>query len=280
MRNLFITPNAEPRANSLLERHYAAGSINQAALNASTDTKSTTAVHSLQTHAGGGYGFWPELDQTVAVVRNMVAPIMPNDAEDTYDIRTTDLTSGPAAFVTLGENQSGTISARFTYITSSPPYNDGPLFIFAMIDNGTGEIESMCIAPDPPWGNNGPTSIKPDFYQGNKGYKRVKKAKKEKGELILPIEYDIKDVEITMDYKDSDMDLIPHPFIAMDMTGKTVVIIEPGSDMCCQLHELHETGETINTLFHDRKLLIDNTPLEMKAPLGTMPVIAKWKLTK
>src|SRR3990167_709514 len=65
------------------------------------------------------------------------------------------------------------MSAQQRYVQASPPYNlgdgDVPLFVFVVV-NSLGKIESTYVAQDPPWANNGPTNIQPDFIdlQGRK----------------------------------------------------------------------------------------------------------------
>ena len=266
--------------NSVGENQYIAGSVNQAALKTTTDTKSTSTTGVVVTLAGGEYGFYLQIKSDATTQHHVTSFIQPNTAASTYTAFTTTITNSYLTRLYHGVSGGNTIYAQQRYIQACPPYNHGPLFIFGMVDNGTGNIESLSISPDPPWANNGPTNIRPDFYKDGKEYKRIKKAKKNAGKLILPIEYEKAEQEITMDYKDSDMELIPHPFQGNDLTGKTIVIVEPGSDLCCELYELHETGENINELIHDGYIVIDNQPLTMSAPKECMPVKAKWKLTK
>jgi len=265
--------------SSVGESQYVSSSINQAALKTTTDSTSTATTGVMTSLAGGEYAFALQINSNGTSQNHIATVISANTAASTY----TSITLTPGGtYVTrifIGVSGGNTINAKHRYIQASPPYNHGPLFIYVILDK-SGNVETVSIAPDPPWANNGPTNIRPDYRNSDKLYKRIKKAKKENGRLILPIEYEISEQEITMDYKDSDMDLIPHPFQGNDLTGKTIAIIEPGSDLCCELFELHETGEDINELFHDGYFVIDNKPLTMKAPLECVPVSAKWKLNK
>lgn len=254
---------------------YIASSVNQTALKTTTGEGSTTgtAIYALP---GGSYGFFIRIRNSGAGTASI------EDESEQTDPSSDTIYSTVSTTFTMGlsiQATAGTTYLEQRYIQASPPYNLGPLFIYVIIDKN-GNIETVSIAPDPPWANNGPTNIRPDYYSAGKGYKKIKKAKKSGDKLILPIEYEVSEQEITMDYKDSDMNLIPHPFQGNDLTDKTIAIIEPGSDLCCELFELHETGESISELFHEGYFTIDNQPLTMKAPMECMPVSAKWKLTK
>lgn len=266
-------------APKIQEAAMGSASVNQAALKTTTDSTSTATTGVMTSLAGGEYAFALQVNSNASSQYHIATVISPNTAANTY----TGITLTPGGTYTtrifIGVAGGNTINARHRYIQASPPYNNGPLFIYVIIDK-SGNIETVSIAPDPPWANNGPTNIRPDYYRDGKKYKRVKKAKKNNGKLILPPEYDEYEQEITMNYKDSDIDIIPHPFQGNDLTNKTIAIIEPGSDFCCQLAELHESEENVNQLFHDGYIVLDNKSLGMKAPKECMPVSAKWKLTK
>jgi len=253
-------------------------SVNQAALKTTTHAISTASTHLLTTFNGGEYGFWPNIYNATSTQLNMALLSSHITSVGTYTTIGTTLGGTYVNRITLGVG-GGTIFAQQRYIQASPPYNDGPLFIYVIIDK-SGNIETVSIAPDPPWANNGPTNIRPDYFKDGKGYKKIKKAKRNNGKLVLPIQYDISEQEITLDYKDSDMNLIPHSFQGNDLSDKTIAIIEPGSDLCCELYELHETGENVNEIIHDGYLVIDNEPLKRKAPKECIAVSAKWKFTK
>ena len=140
------------------------------------------------------------------------------------------------------------VTARSRYIQASPPYDigDGHIhtFIYLVIENGTGKILESLHAADPTWANNGPTDIRPEYEKDGKLYKHIKRFDKTK-------KYSDPDCitntleEITLDYKNSDMDLLPHPYIGRtDMEGKSVVLIDPCSDIALKIEELKEVGET------------------------------------
>jgi hypothetical protein len=207
------------------------------------------------------------------------------------------------------------------YVQASPPYDLGdgevPLFLFALVDS-LGKIVATYTAEDPPWANNGPTDIRPTFRLNGKGWK-VRRPKpnlaalgnpaQRQAELIRlaarriappdagklarndPLEvarlksagFEI--VEVTQAIKNADMPLIPHPFLGNDMTGKTVVLLDPMSSIVERMLDIVASGERVSEILHGGAhggggyLAIDNVPLARGAPPGVMPVDVKWKVT-
>lgn len=217
---------------------------------------------------GGGYAFrilikWAS---SPGVYDNFNGYVDYNGADTTF-------IAPQLSFEVDGPTGSNTGYGREYYIQASPPYDlgDGEVgqFIFALIDNGTGLVEKTYSAQDAPWHNNGPTNIAADYYdKEGRGWK--KRRVKGKNELV----------EITQEVKQADMEVIPHPFIGHDLTGKTVVLIDPVSDLSWELRELQEKGECICELLHERKLIVDNAPLVRATPKDVMAVTAKWKNSK
>jgi len=101
------------------------------------------------------------------------------------------------------------------------------------------------------------------------------------GDLLVP-SYEVvgrEQIEITQAMKQRDMAMIPHPFLGNDLTGKTVVLLDPVCDTTWRLAEYHENGVSPNELLHDDYLRIDNTALNRASPPGVMVVPYRWKLT-
>jgi len=170
-----------------------------------------------------------------------------------------------------------------------------------MID-GADAIVATCTAPDPPWANNGPTSIRPDFWKDKRSAALQKKSPPEPEDL-LPMKRVLKraaapeqggdleayldslrkpqyeEVEVTQAVKQRDMPLIPHPFIGNDLTGLRVVLLEPVGALCECLSALHAGEESIADLLHNGYLILDNDPLDLAAPPGVIPVRFRWKST-
>lgn len=202
---------------------------------------------------------------------------------------------------TTGSAQTYYFQSR--YITASPPYDIGdgdiPLFVFARIDNATGTIEAVSSAPEAPWHYNGPTKISSQWKDSQGlGHRKIctseyerlinKRSLKDllrnpgtRSEAIALIEDDTEhELVIDQDVKNADMNLIPHPFLNDDLTGKTVVLLDPVSKLVEQLYMIHESEEdSVSTIVHENLIYIGNTGLNRVTPSGVMVVSANWKNT-
>ena len=87
--------------------------------------------------------------------------------------------------------------------------------------------------------------------------------------------------EITQAIKNADMPLIPHPFMGNDLTGKTVVLLDPVCDLMWDIAEMckYHDGFNINELLHEGYIAIDNQPLNRAGPPNIPIVGFKWKKT-
>ena len=140
--------------------------------------------------------------------------------------------------------------------------------------------------------HNGPTRALYQFTQDKKrimGVRRlqsVTRAQVDKNPKLLDqwleerIEPKYEIFEIDQQFKNADMNLIPHPFIGMEgaFPGKKVshVIIDPPNT--AKLLELHNTsgdGESLNDLIHAGYITIDNNKIRRKCPKGVGA--HKWK---
>ncbi len=184
------------------------------------------------------------------------------------------------------------------YIQASPPYDlgDGEIarFIFLLL-NSNGELHGHQEAAEAPWHYHGPTNIKAVFYRNGKGYRLRRDMSKipftleeAKADPVKLAEYmaafnsaPIVEEEITQAIKNADMPLIPHPFMGNDLTGKTVVLLDPVSDLTWKLAEMCECHDqfNLNELLHAGRFIIDNTPLPRKGPPGVPVVGYRWKNT-
>jgi len=239
---------------------------------------------------GGQYGFYPQLDEESAGTGPHSASIFSSF----------NLDAGPTAFIWLdasGASGSEGIYAYQRYVTASPPYDLGdgtiPLFIFIEVDS-IGKISRTYVAPDAPWHNNGPTNIRAKHYdvQG-RGYRKVKrllaehgsiKAAKAAGLSLAQIaarlaDDPLEEIEITQAIKQADMPLLPHPFLGNDLTGKTIVLLDPVSPFVERLFRLHEAGESVSDLLHSEDIKFANTALPRSGPPGVLCVAPRWKLT-
>ncbi|KKL07391.1 hypothetical protein LCGC14_2586470, partial [marine sediment metagenome] len=184
----------------------------------------------------------------------------------------------------IGEGGSGTMTVRQRFVQASPPYNmgDGNVFsfIFAIFDNLSNEIEAIYHAPDPPWANNGPTDIRPDRIDLKTGklYKTIKIIGEDKSLFMDPdFIQESEEIEITADFKNSDMDLIPHPFQGNDLTGKTVIMFDPMSVIVERLEDIKNSGGDASEIIFGNYLNIDNEELNRARPPGVMSVSISMK---
>ncbi len=134
----------------------------------------------------------------------------------------------------------------------------------------------MFQADDPPWANNGPTNIRADRFDPatDKRFRTVR-TRKPLTNANDPDFWTDSEIEITADYKNSDMGLIPHPFIGNDLTGKTIVMVDPRMKLVERLHEMQAAGESPVELFHNDNIRVGNTDIPaVTRPDGVMVVNA------
>lgn len=148
------------------------------------------------------------------------------------------------------------------YHSASRPYDLGDgecgLFVYTLI-RGDPTKFSVSVSPDPVWAYNGPTDIRPDWFDKKTGkkYKRLRRpalcrADLESGKcdmadyLAAQKEAPIEDVEITPEYKNADMALIPHSWSSAPQG--TICLLDPVNTH--DLLALHEAGEDIADLIH------------------------------
>ena len=125
------------------------------------------------------------------------------------------------------------------YINSSPPYNFGEAFVYVAYDKD-GKIVGISAALDPTWAHHGPHSIvpthrsksgKPLVYQDMLDGVIFSEAMKDKARRLAYLKGELikerGEVEITVDYKDTDMHTHPHPF-GSDSVAR-VVLMHPDS---------------------------------------------------
>jgi hypothetical protein len=189
------------------------------------------------------------------------------------------------------------------YITASEPYDLGdgdiPLFLEAIIDNGSGNILALNSSIDPVWANNGPTNIRPDRIdkKSGRGFKMVydfprglEKPLPQESSLDARIAHQkaraefmktpaYKEIEITKEFKNTDMPDIPHHFQGNDLTGKTIVLLDPVSPVVEELMLLRDAGNDINKMIMDGYFNIDATQITRNGPPGVQVVSVDWKNT-
>lgn len=280
-------------SGTISQSQIASSAVGQGELKSTVQSSSgtlTTGSYQSVTLTGGTYSF------------NFLGSIYYGANAATANLFPDTNTNGQTTKVILYQNSGSSKNYYYQcrYVQASPPYNLGngdiPLFVFAIVDNVTGDILSVDIAEDPPWANNGPTNIRPDFVKDGKKYQRHIKLP---GNKILPpsiarknitnqfaspvarkaIMNAIKtpvyvDVELTQAIKQADMPLIPHPFIGNDLTGKTVVMLDPVGSVVDDLYYLQ--GDNLTDIVRDN-LIIGNTDIGAASPPNVVPVSAAWK---
>lgn len=181
-------------------------------------------------------------------------------------------------YVCLVTGNNGSAYAKTFFVNASPPFDlgDGEIPIFTWILMNGQEIECVSTSPAPTWAYNGPTNITPDRVQkvGSelKKFKNIRSIDEETGEVS------IQEVEIDMAMKNADIDLLPHPFISNDLTGKQVILLDPPDTG--YLLNLHLSGESVNDLIHKDYLRLDNSPINRSVPNGVLASRFRWKNTQ
>ena len=92
------------------------------------------------------------------------------------------------------------------------------------------------------------------------------------------------EIEITPEYKNTDMALVPHPFNGNDLTGKSIVLLNYDGSLCHELADYHQNlfdcpEANVSEMLY-KYIDIDNKALDIESPPGVMVVNAKWKLTR
>lgn len=269
-------------SGGILQADIGAAQIGQGELKTAIGEVSVTANNNFQNLLlilpGGEYGFYVQTKKSTGIV-------------DTLNVQMVSTTAFGASYGTNIQLQVDTtisfqivtLSAQHRYFQASPPYDmgDGNVmsFIFAIINNATGLIEAAYHAPDPPWANNGPTNIRPDRIDSKTGkqYKTIQTLGADKLRLMDPDFIIESEMEITAAFKNSDMALIPHPFIGNDLTGKTVVLLDPMSVVVERLERIKNAGGDAEEILYGNYLNIGNSELNRARPPGVMSVSIAMK---
>lgn len=233
--------------------------------------------------AGGTYSFWTGSSSATS-------------SESSAALNGAAFSTGNAAAGVIGIGHIGSTSFSGSffiderYVQASPPYGDAnedwPLFVYVMRRIADGVILSASVSPDPTWAYHGPTNIQYDFkdvdgrlkkkiraadFGQTKLSKEILKAIKTKNlakqdELFAKYASSpIIEVEVTKEYKNSDMDTHPHPWMGNDLTGFEIILLEPRRTE--RLYMLHMDGESIRDL-----VLADNISIQGDAPGHLKPV--------
>lgn len=247
----------------------ASGAVGQTELKTTTeeDSKSGSGTQLIVTSAGE-YGFVPVAKSSTTNTTNM--GVLGGVMDDVSLLGVTSYTS----YISISSSTLYTTYGQTRYVTASPPYDlgDGQIDLFAWVLIGSNnQIKAIQTSITPPWAYNGPTDIRPDKTVKGKKIKTKKEINEQTGEIVT------KEFEITMAFKNSDMNLIPHPFVNLE-ENDTVILLDP-PDMG-YLAECREAGLSINSLLHDDYLRVDNVPINRASPIGVTPCRFKWRDTQ
>ena len=264
-----------------------AGGVTQSKLATSTETDAGGLTANHHVVSAGAYCFYPQVVWASGSGTDSTSNMQILNCSGSSYVRT-------ASYVTLiyinTTAAGGDMSARFRYVTASPPYNLGdgdiPLFVWCVMEGNT--MGSIQVSRTPPWAYNGPTSISAERYDGDRAFRKLwmpDNDQTKKGALKasrMPMAQRLKtkgsyqEVEIDQSIKNADMDLIPNPFFANNLSGKQVVLLDPMSPDLLKLDEFHEAGENIVTIIRDY-LNIGNTAINRAVPNGVMAVDFSFK---
>lgn len=204
-----------------------------------------------------------------------------------------DVAAGVIGIANLDASAGNTFYVDERYVQSSPPYRLGPLFVYLLI-NPDGSYNSIRVSQDPPWAYWGPTDIRPQYYRDGKPYRMVESidglpirtAMKSADVLQRMVAEEIEiakvEQEITIEYKDSDMAIVPHLFSANTLAGRTVAMIDPGSRIIDALNLLleNENAGEVRKLIEANYLIVDSSPIALpNSPPGVSILRARWKLS-
>ena len=215
-----------------------------------------------------------------------------------------DTAAGTIGFYASSGNKTVYIDER--YITASPPYDLGdgeiPLFLYAAISSNN-ELIGYSVAKDPTWAYNGPTDIRPTKTDKKTG-KKYRKIKRFKDNGLSIIEAKQKtpeaferwltreereviedEVEVDTNFKNSDMNLCPHPWFdnqSQEMQSATKVLLNPYSSKVIRLCDVFDDGgaREVANIIKNGFVKIDNQELSFKKPSGLIVVDFSWRNSK
>ena len=202
--------------------------------------------------------------------------------------------------ISLIAHSIGAMYAQQRYINSSPPFDLGDgrvgLFIFTVINNTTGNVETVYSADVAPWHYNGMTNIqgkvdkegrkwqmRKDMSNHGRSWEQAKTNPKFISEYAQAFTTaPLVKREVTQDILQADMETIPHPFLDNNLTGSNITTVFPVSDLNHELAEMLAAHDefNLNELLHDGHLEISNTGLKRSGPVGILIPSFKWKQTK
>jgi len=222
---------------------------------------------------GGQYGLWPEVAASLVSYRSAWVP----GTEGTSYVN--------AAYALMFDNSSQTVYGRQRYITSSAPWTDAEgkeaAGFFYLLLNEAEEIVSHYLAEAPPWGYNGPTSVRADRIcpKTKKKFRTILK-KRSIEEIMDGANLLFDEEEITPEVKRRDMNSLPHPFGKVP-TGHSVIMLDTRDDRIHNLIRAQSVtgGDDILEEIRGGKFSFDTEALNRKGPGGLSVFPMKYKYT-
>jgi len=267
--------------NSVGAAQISANAVHTSELYTLSGSTSTTAAGvTVFTMTGGLYCFIPQMRTNNGTYRVM-------GMQDTIESYSTSY----ATKMTIATQFPGTSTAymQWQYVSASPPHDMGdgdiPLFLYALVDKN-GKIVATHFAEDPIWLANGPTQAMPNAKLKDGTLVIVEKALPP-SVLAMPVKQRViaaRDIEpsivlISEELKHRDKDLIPHPWVGMDLATAelTVVMMDPVSQTVRDLSELRKDGEDLDDIMYNDYVKIGNTGLNRVTPNGLLIPSTTWK---
>ena len=249
--------------STITEGNMASGSIHRAQLSTATASGNITiggqgnAVYYL---AGGNFSMWTYSGNSAGTGSGTDISLVPGAPGQG---------AGAIGIYNASTNgTTGTFYIQENYINSSPPYNFGESFVYVAYD-AQGKIVGISAALDPTWAHHGPHSIvpthrsksgKPLVYQDMLDGVIFSEAMKDKARRLAYLKGELTkergEVEITVDYKDTDMHTHPHPF-GSDSVAR-VVLMHPEGPLADRITDMLKAGHAseIVKMIEDGDLII------------------------
>ena len=271
--------------NAIVLSNMAANSVGQSQIVAASvgqsEVKTTTAASSLSI-ASGGFGSIALAGGTYSIstvsAENVTGGVMGFGGGNT------------AAGVWGFKNPGGvawTVYVDERYFQASPPYDlgDGLVrhFVYVMLD-AAGNVIGTQIADDPTWAHHSPINIKSATYEramvGTQTLEAALADPLMRDDVLNGVSPIIKQrLPITQQVRDQVMSDFAHPFMGNDMTGKSVVLLDPVSDFVGRLSEIAKISHPrdVRDMITAGHIVIDNVPLPRKMPGNVQAVAARMK---
>ena len=168
------------------------------------------------------------------------------------------------------------------YVQASPPYRLGPVFVYLQI-TPTGLVEGVVVSLDPTWACHGPTDITPEYFRNGKAYRKIMSiagvpmSMLDKARRLAFVRGELQsekiEQEITLDYKDSDAQIAPHPFYNSPAITNETILLEPGTPLMLRLLDIITSADAsvVRNMILDGDIKFDSEDLNVPgSPIRTV----------